>query len=201
MGRSGLSGFRSWRSSQSRPRHGDASMGSVLSDRRFLHYFRPKHLCRAVSFRACRVDVDLVRLFFSLANDRKPIDGIVRGCAACPVGSILTLRQTMSLLRAQHVSSRLAVLGFFQNEIQSPLRALRFGRCSFISRPSVWNCACSRARQLEFVLPTLRPSAALALVCRACHRCADLTMACHLLSLLEWISPEYNISAVPRRVC
>ena len=117
MGRRRISGFRSRRPSQPRPRHGNAPMGPVLSNRSVLPHFRSKHFWRAISFRACGVDVDLVRLPFSLAIHWKPMDCILRSHAPCAFGSVLTLREAMPLLRAQHAACLLALLDVFQNEI------------------------------------------------------------------------------------
>ena len=54
---------------ESRPRDGDSPLGSILSGGRFVSHLRTNHVCRAVSFRAWRMVINLARLFFSLAPD------------------------------------------------------------------------------------------------------------------------------------
>ena len=45
------------------------------------------------------------------------MDCILRSHAPCAFGSVLTLREAMPLLRAQHAACLLALLDVFQNEI------------------------------------------------------------------------------------
>src|SRR5438874_23236 len=177
MGWRRISGFGSRRSSQSRPCHGDAPVGSILSNRRVLPSSWSKHSCRAISVRVGRVDVDLVRLRFSLAIHWKPTGWILSGHAPHPFGAVLILCQAMPLLRAQYAFDLLALLDFFQNEIGARLRSFRSRGGPSLSQPSVWNCTCRGARRLELYLSSIFNPTPLDLVCCACDRTLNVTLA------------------------
>src|SRR5260370_26119998 len=130
-------------------------MGPILFDGRFVPRFRSKYICRAISFRACQLDIDLMRLSFSLAANAKPTHCLLRRCASRAFGSIPTLCEAMSLLRAQHVVGLLAFLEFLQNEICARLRVFRSRGGPSLSHASLWDRACGRARRPESVLPTV----------------------------------------------
>src|ERR1700720_2851321 len=171
-------------------------MDSILPDRRVVPCFRSKHICRAVSLRARQLDVDLIRLLFSLATDQQPMDCILRRRVARPFGSIFTLRQAMSLLRAQHASHRLAVLELFQNEIGAGLYAVP-SRIGFsLSHPPIRDRAGNRARWLESGLPAGCDAASLDLVCRARNCVFNLALARAFIAVLQRICAEHNRRAI-----
>src|SRR5258708_30235483 len=104
------------------------------------------------------------------------MDCILRRRVARPFGSIFTLRQAMSLLRAQHASHRLAVLELFQNEIGAGLYAV-YSRIGFsLSHAPIRDRAGNRARRLESGLPALCDAASLYFVCRASNFAFNLSL-------------------------
>ena len=168
-----------------------------------LHYgcvvpcFWSKHFRGSVAIRIGGLDVDLIRLYFRLAHQRKSIDGVLCGDLTRPFSSVPPLREAMPLLRAQHALNLLVVLDFFQNEIRSRLHALCIGVRSFVSHSSVRTRARFCARQLELGLSTVRGSATLALVRSACYRSLHFAMA---YPLCDRIRTEHNTVAVAGRV-
>ena len=145
--------------------------------------------------------VNLGRLFFSLAVDWKPIDCLFRGRPARALGPILTLRQTMPLLRTQHAFDLLALLEFFQNEVHARLRAVH-SRIGFsLSHAPIRHRTSSRARRTKSDLPTVCNATPLDLVCRACYCTLNFTLARAFIAFFQRICIEHDPPAIARRVC
>ena len=198
MGRRGVPGFRPWRASQPRPRHGDASMDSILPDRGVIPRFRPKHFCRADSLRDRGLDVDLIRLPFCLAIVRKQTDCIFRSGPPRLFGSIFTLRKTMPLLRAQHAFSRLVILDLLQDELSAGLCAVH-SRIGFsFSHAPVRNRAGGRAWRTKSDLPTVCDPTPMDPVCHAGNRTLDFALARSFIPFLQWICAQHDRRSIGR---
>src|SRR5713226_5082940 len=152
-------------------------MGAILSDRGVLPRLRTEHMGRQDSVRSRGLDVDLLHLFFPLANSWKQIDCVLGGCAARVFGSILTLRAAMPLLRAQPAGDLLAVLDFFPDEIRARLCAFHPRRDHSFSQPSIWNCTFGGPSRVEPDLQTFCSATPLVLGCRACRRALNDAVA------------------------
>ena len=198
MGRRGVPGFRPWRASQPRPRHGDASMDSILPERGVIPRFRRKHFCRADSLRDRRLDVDLIRLPFCLAIVRKQTDCIFRSGPPRLFGSIFTLRKTMPLLRAQHAFSRLVILDLLQDELSAGLCAVH-SRIGFsFSHAPVRNRAGGRAWRTKSDLPAFCDPTPMDPVCHAGNRTLNFALARSFIPFLQWICAQHDRRSIGR---
>ena len=167
-------------------------MGPILSHCSVVPGFWSKHVWSALSVRLGRMDVNLAHLFFSLAAPEKSLGRFFCGGAAGFFRSVLALRETVPLLRAEHAPSRMAILHFFQNDVSARVFVVHCCGGSSFSYPSVWPCASGRAGRLEFYLPTIFRAASLDLVCRTDSRSFDPAVARPLIPVLQRICAQHD---------